>query len=116
MALRGDLLSLGYDFKGTTKAGLTFLKAKKGPLAYFGLGAVETRIALLFSSERVAFGIGVKLKDLRLSFGPKEKDGEKKDEKASGDDLIAGLQELLADDWVAVPAPEKPDERSVKPG
>ncbi|HYV03015.1 MAG TPA: hypothetical protein VFB82_00415, partial [Blastocatellia bacterium] len=53
LALRGDLLSLGFDFTGTTKDGLTFLKAKKGPLAYFGLGAVETRLSLLFSADRV---------------------------------------------------------------
>jgi hypothetical protein len=107
MALRADLLSLGFDFKGTTKDGLTFLQFQNGPLAYFGLGEVETRMALLFSGERVAFGLGVKLKNLRLSFGPKEKD-EKKDKKEPDDDLMGGLQELLADDWVVVPAPEKP--------
>jgi uncharacterized protein DUF6603 len=106
LALRGDLLSLGLDLKGTTKDGLTFLKAKSGPLAYFGLGAVEARIALLISGKRVAFGLGVKLTNLRLSFGPKEKDDK---EKEAGDDIIAGLQDLLADEWVAVPAPEKKD-------
>jgi hypothetical protein len=93
LALRGDLLSLGFDLKGNAKKGLTFLKASKGPLAYFGLGSVETRIALLFTSERVAFGIGVKLKDLRLSFGPKEPDEEEPDE----DDIYAGLKELFAE-------------------
>ena len=108
LALRGDLLSLGFDFTGTTKDGLTFLKAKKGPLAYFGLGAVETRLALLFSADRVAFGVGIKLRDLRLSFGPKEKEKEK--EEGAGDDIIAGLQDLLADDWVVVPEPPKPEE------
>jgi hypothetical protein len=109
--LRGDLLSLGFDIKGTTKDGLTFLKAKKGPLSYFGLGAVEVRIALLYFKERVAFGLGIKLRDLRLSFGPKEKDGEK--EESSADETIAGLQDLLADHWVVVPDPEKPE--SAKP-
>ncbi|HEU4386487.1 MAG TPA: DUF6603 domain-containing protein, partial [Blastocatellia bacterium] len=100
---RADLLSLGFDVKGTTKDGLTLLKFKKGPLAYFGLGAVETRIAILISSERFAFGLGVKLKDLRLSFGPK------KDDPASADETMAGLQEVLEEDWVAVPEPEKQD-------
>jgi uncharacterized protein DUF6603 len=115
LALRGDLLSLGFDFTGTTKDGLTFLKAKKGPLAYFGLGAVETRLALLFSADRVAFGVGIKLRDLRLSFGPKEKE-EEKDEEGSGDDIIAGLQDLLADDWVVVPEPPKPKEITPRTG
>lgn len=107
LALRGELLSMGFDFKGTTKDGLTFLQFNKGPLAYLGLGAVETRIALLLSAERVAFGIGVKLKDLRLSFGPKEKKDDKEKEEKSGDEIIAGLQDLLADDWEVVPAPKK---------
>ena len=47
----------------------------------------------------------MKLKDLRLSFGPKEE--EKKEEK-SGNEIIDGLQELLSDDWAVVPAPKKP--------
>lgn len=112
LALRGDLLSLGFDFTGTTKDGLTFLKAKKGPLAYFGLGAVETRLALMFSADRVAFGLGIKLRDLRLSFGPKEKEKEKEE----GDEIIAGLQDLLADDWVVVPEPPKPKELTPRTG
>ncbi len=112
LALRGDLLSLGFDFTGTTKDGLTFLKAKKGPLAYFGLGAVETRLALMFSADRVAFGFGIKLRDLRISFGPKEKENEKEE----GDEIIAGLQDLLADDWMVVPEPPKPKELTPRTG
>ena len=107
MALRGDLLSAGFDFTGKTKDGLTFLQLKKGPLAYFGLGGIETRIALLLSPDRIAFGLGIKLKDLRLSFGPKEK---KKEEKESSDEIQEGLQELLDDDWAVVPAPEARDD------
>jgi hypothetical protein len=105
---RGDLLSLGFDLKGTTKDGLTFLKAKKGPLEYFGLGAVETRIALLFSTERIAFGAGIKLKHLRLSFAPKGSDA------AAADETMAGLQEVLDEDWLLVPEPKKPDEMKPK--
>lgn len=114
-----DLLSLGIDIQGTTKDGLTFVKKLAG---HFGLGAVEIRLVLKFSLEdirneksffeRVAIGIGFKLKDLRLSFGPPEE--EKKKEKGSGNEIIEGLQELLADDWVAVPAPEKGPERKMK--
>lgn len=102
---RVDLLSLGVDIKGTTKKGLTFLKAKKGPLAYFGLGGVEARIALLMSAERVTFGIGVKLNKLRLSLAPKEEDDEKKK-----DEITGPLQELLEEGWEEVPNPE-PEER-----
>ena len=113
-----DLLSLGIDIKSTSKDGLVFLKGLAG---HFGLGAVEIRLALKFSLEdirneknffeRVAIGIGFKLKDLRLSFGPPE--DEKKQEK-SGNEIIDGLQELLADDWVAVPTPEKGPEPKMK--
>ncbi len=113
LALRGDLLSAGIDIKGTTKDGLTFLQLNKGPLAYFGLGKVEARIALLLSADRIAFGLAVKLSDLRLSFGPKEKkkDDKKDDEKGSGNDILDGLEDLLADDWVVVPPTEKPKEK-----
>ena len=112
-----DLLSLGVDIQGTTKDGLTFLKGVAG---HFGLGAVEVRIAIKISLEdirdeksffdRVALGIGVKLRDLRLSFEPPEEE-EKKD---SGNEIIDGLQELLKDEWVVVPAPEKGPERKIK--
>jgi hypothetical protein len=116
LALRGDLLSAGFDIKGTTKDGLTFLEFNKGPLAYFGLGEIETRVALLLSADRIAFGLGIKLKDLRLSFGPKEKkkDGQKEEKKDTGDDIIEGLQDLLAGDWIVVPAPEKTEEKTPK--
>jgi hypothetical protein len=116
LAPRLDLLSLGFDIKGTTKEGLTFLQRNKGPLAYFGLGAIEIRISLLTSSDRIAFGLGVKLKDLRLSFGrqEKKKDGQKEEKKSAGDDILDPLQELLADDWAVVPAPDEPAERTVK--
>ena len=113
-----DLLSLGIDIQGTTKDGLTFVKGLAG---HFGLGAVEIRLAVKISLEdirneksgfeRVAIGVGVKLKDLRLSFGKPE---EEKKEKGSGNEIIEGLQELLKDDWVAVPAPEKGQERKLK--
>ncbi|HKR13831.1 MAG TPA: DUF6603 domain-containing protein [Pyrinomonadaceae bacterium] len=108
-----DLLSFGIDIKGTTKNGLGFLD---GILGHFGLGAVEVRLALKISAEdvnvkkdffdRVSIGVAVKLKDLRLSFAPKE-DDKKKD----SDQIIAGLQELLADDWAVVPAPPKPEDK-----
>jgi hypothetical protein len=114
-----DLLSLGVDIQSTSKDGLTFVKGLAG---HFGLGAVEVRLALKFALEdirneksffeRVAIGVGVKLKDLRLSFGPPEE--EKKKEKGSGNEIIEGLEKLLADDWVAVPAPEKGTERKIK--
>lgn len=112
-----DLLSLGVDIRGTTKDGLKFLEGLAG---YFGLGAVEIRTAIKVSFEdlyqkkgffdRVTLGIGIKLKDLRLSLGPKEKDDKKKEK---GDDILGGLQQLLADDWEVVPAP-KPTKRNVK--
>jgi len=115
-----DLLSLGVDIKGTTKDGLGFLQGVAG---HFGLGAIEVRLAAMVSLEdikdkktffeRVQIGIGIKLKDLRLSLGPKEEDEKTKKEKAKSDEIIDGLQELLADDWVAVPKPEK-TERKVK--
>lgn len=113
-----DLLSLGIDIQSTSKDGLTFLKGQAG---HFGLGAVEIRLALKFSLEdirneksffeRVAIGVGIKLKDLRLSFGPPE---DEKKEEGSGNEIFDGLQELLADDWVAVPAPEKDPEKKIK--
>jgi hypothetical protein len=113
LALRADLLSLGLDFEGSTEDGLLFVK-NKGPLSYFHLGAIEARIALLFSGEQIVFGVGVKLKDMRLSLGPKATDDKKKDDKASGDEILEGLQGLLDDDWAVVPAPKKPEERNIK--
>jgi hypothetical protein len=114
-----DLLSLGVDVRGTTKDGLGLLQGIAG---HFGLGAVEVRLALKVSLEdittrkgffdRAALGVGVKLKDLRLSLGPKDED-EKKKEKAGGDDLMRGLQELLADDWAVLPE-TRPKKRTVK--
>lgn len=113
-----DLLSLGIDIQSTSKDGLTFVKGQAG---HFGLGAVEIRLALKFSLEdirnqksffeRVAIGVGVKLKDLRLSFEAPE---EEKKEKGSGNEIIEGLQELLKDDWVVVPKPDKKPERKMK--
>ena len=116
LAARVDLLSLGFDIKGTTKDGLTFLQFNKGPFAYFGLGAIEVRTALLLASEHVlfdrpAFGIGVMFKDMRLSFGPKGSGEEKKEDKDSGDDITDGLKALLADEWEVVPAPKKPKDK-----
>src|SRR6185295_3717087 len=111
-------LSVGIDFQGTTKDGLTFLEGLAG---YFGLGAVETRLTFMLSLEdidqkkkffdRFAFGVGVKLKDMRLSLGPKDEDEKKKEKK--GDEIIEGLQELLADDWAVLPSVE-PKKRTVK--
>ncbi len=63
--------------------------------------------------DRVALGIGVKLKDMRLSLGPKEEDEKK--EKGKGNEIIEGLQELLADDWAVLPS-TKPRKRTVTPG
>jgi len=114
-----DLMSLGIDFQGTTKDGLTFVQGLAG---YFGLGAVEVRLTINLALDdlkdkkktffdRFALGVGVKLKDMRLSLGPKEEDDKKK--KGSGDDIIEGLQELLADDWEVVPV-TKPKKRNVK--
>jgi hypothetical protein len=107
-----QLLSFGIDIKSITKDGLTFVE---GILGHFGLGAFELRLALRISAEdvnvkkdffdRVSIGVGVKLKDLRLSFAPKE------EKKKDSDEIIAGLQDLLADDWAVVPAPPKPEER-----
>ena len=113
LTLRGDLLSLGFDITRTGKDGL--LSAKdKSVLTYFHLGGIETRLALLFTGDLVAFGIGVKLKDMRLSFGPKEEE-KKKEEKASGDEIIKGLQGLLGDDeWAVVDEPKKPEEKKPK--
>src|SRR6185503_16515208 len=80
-SLRADLLSLGIDIKSATKEGFTFLKGMAG---YFGLGAVELRLALSVSAddvhahkewyERFSLGVGIKLKDLRLSFGPQKEE------------------------------------------
>ncbi|PYP89036.1 MAG: hypothetical protein DMF61_04900 [Blastocatellia bacterium AA13] len=102
LAPRLDLLSLGVDIKGATKEGLTFLQFGKGPLSYFGLGAIEARMSLLMSEDGVAFGIGVKLKDMRLSFGPKEKSEAKDDD--SSDDIFAGIQKLFEEE-------EKPEKK-----
>jgi hypothetical protein len=112
-APRVDLLSVGCDIKGTTKEGITFLQAKKGPFAYFGLGAIELRFAIMMSLERVAFGAGIMFRNLRLSLGPKEEDDKKKDKKDS-DEITGPLEDLLADEWVMVPEPEKPDKKTLK--
>lgn len=124
LALRGDLLSLGVDIKGRTKDGLTFLQYEEGPLTYFGLGAVEARIALMFASGRVVFGVGIKLKDMRLSFGEREETEEEKKakeeekkakQKAAGDEIIAGLKEILGEeDWAVVTAPDPLKEKKPK--
>lgn len=112
-----DLLSLGIDIKGTTKDGLTFVKGVAG---HFGLGAVEIRLAVKiaiedFRGERTFFerfslnaGVGVKLKDLRLSFEPPE---EKDKKEKGGNEIVDSLQELLKDEWVAVPAPDKKEQK-----
>ena len=113
-----DLMSLGIDFQGNTKDGLTFAQGLAG---YFGIGAVEVRLTLNLALDdikdtkksffdRFAFGVGVKLKDMRLSLGPKEEDEKK---KGSGDQIVEGLQELLADDWEVVPV-TKPTKRNIK--
>lgn len=124
-----DLVSLGIDIQGTTKDGLKFIDGFAG---YFGLGAVELRVAFKLSLEdsykkkgffdRVALGIGVKLKDLRLSLGLSEEEKKKREDAKKkgqpvekGDEIIEGLQELLADDWVVVPKTDKkPVKRDVK--
>jgi hypothetical protein len=116
--LRADLMSLGIDIKGATKDGLGFLQ---GIVGHFGLGAIEVRLALTLSAEdisvrkewfeRFIVGVGVKLKDLRLSFGPKEE--EKKKEK-TGHEIIDGLGDVLGDDWVALPAPKKPEDKKLR--
>jgi uncharacterized protein DUF6603 len=113
-----DALSFGVDIQSISKDGLAFVKGLAG---HFGLGAVEVRLAIKgsfddFTTEktffdRVSIGVGIKLKDLRLSFGKPE--AEKKDE-GSGNEILDGLQELLKDDWVAVPAPDKTAERKLK--
>lgn len=115
LTLRADLLSLGFDIKGTSKDGLLFFK-DKGVFTYFHLGGIETRLAFLFSGDRFVFGIGVKLKDVRLSLAPEEKkDGKKKDDKGTGDEILDGLKGLLDDDdWAVVAEPEKPKERTMK--
>jgi hypothetical protein len=106
-SLRAELLSLGIDIKSATKKGFTFLKGTAG---YFGLGALEIRLALSISAddinvgkewwERFVLGVGIKLKDLSLSFAPK-----KEEKKAKNDDLLWGLQDILDD---------KPEEQKVK--
>jgi len=111
-----DLLSLGIDIQGKTKEGLTFIQGLAG---HFGLGAVEVRLTIKLSFDdfntkqslfdHFVFGVGVKLKDMRLSLGPKE---EKK-EKDSGDEIIAGIQKSLGDDWAILP-PTESKERTVK--
>ena len=124
-----DLVSLGIDIQGTTKDGLKFIDGFAG---YFGLGAVEIRVAFKLSLEdiyqkkgffdRVALGVGVKLKDLRLSLGlsdeekARREEAKKKNQKVEkGDEIIEGLQELLADDWVVLPKTDtKPAKRDVK--
>ncbi len=122
--LRADLLSVGVDIKSATKDGLVFLQGLAG---HFGLGAIEIRLAIKASAEdmapysaddrpkewfdRFSIGVGVKLKDLRLSFGPKE---EEKKEEESGNEIIDGLQKLLSDDWTVVPAPKKPADTKVR--
>ncbi len=110
-----DLLSLGIDIQGTTKEGLKFIQGVAG---HFGLGAVEVRLTIKLSFDdintkkslfdRLVFGVGVKLKDMRLSLGPKEE--EKK--KGAGDEIIAGIQKSLGDDWAVVPGAE-PKKRTV---
>jgi hypothetical protein len=115
-----DLVSLGVDIKGKTKEGLTFLKSLTDR---FGLGAVEIRASVKFSGEdisarkdwyeRFSLGIGVKLKDLRLSLGPKEEDGKKKD-KADGDDFMRGIQYFFPRQKPAAEVPAKPQENKVK--
>ena len=114
---RADLLSLGIDIKGTTKDGLGFLQGLAG---HFGLGAVEIRVAISASAEevlktkewweRLTVGVAVKLKDLRLSLGPKEKE-EKKD---SGNELMDGIENILSDEWLEELAPEKSKSPKVK--
>ena len=115
-----DLLSVGIDVQSISKdRGLAFVKGLAG---HFGLGAVEIRLAIKgsfddFSTDktffdRVSIGFGIKLKDLRLSFGKPE---EEKKDKGSGNEILDGLEELLKDDWVAVPAPDKKSaERKMK--
>ena len=107
-SLRADLLSLGIDIKSATKEGFTFLKGTAG---FFGLSALEIRLALAMSAddvhvkkewwERFTLGVGIKLKDLRLTFAP-QKEEEK---KAKKDDFLWGLQSILDD---------KPEEQKVK--
>ena len=94
LTARADLLSLGFDVRGNTKNGLTFLQKGAGPLAYFGLGSVETRMALLISKQRVAFGIGVKLKDLRLSLAAKSKEDKKTD---ADNEFVKPITDILSD-------------------
>ena len=116
---RADLLSLGIDIKSATKNGLGFLQGLAG---HFGLGAVEIRLALSMSAEdintrsewweRFSIGVAVKLKDLRLSLGPKDEDEKKK--KDPGDDLMDGIENILSDEWLEELAPEKSKSPKVK--
>jgi len=123
---RADLVSAGFDIKSTTKEGMTFAKKLAD---HFGLGAFEFRVALSYSFEdfhtskewweRFSIGVGVKFKDLRLSLGPKEKKKEEEKEKmpgdrAYGDELMLGLEEILSDEWLDELAPEKSKSPKVK--
>ena len=110
---RGDLLSIGVDIKSSTKEGFKFLEKL---VDQFGLGAIEFRLAVSIPPEvidpskewweRFSIGVGVKLKDLRLSFGPKAKD-DKKEDKDAGDEIIDGIENILSDEWLDELAPEK---------
>ena len=111
-----EVLSFGVDVQGTTKDGLGLIQGIAG---LFGLGALEVRLALKVSLDdihtkkrfldRVNIGVGVKLKDLRLSLGPNEDDKKKQKDKG-GDDIVSGLQDVLSDEWVVLPEtkPKKP--------
>jgi hypothetical protein len=115
---RADLLSFGVDLKGATKDGLTFLQGLAG---HFGLGTVEIRLAVSVSAEdygvhkewyeRFSIGVGVKLKDLRLSLGPKDEEEKKKD---SGNEIMDGIENILSDEWLEELAPEKSKSPKVK--
>lgn len=116
---RADLLSLGIDIKGSTKAGLTFLKGVAG---HFGLGAIEIRFCLGMSSEgmrtqkdwfeEISIGVGVKLKDLRLSLTGKDEE-PKEDEK---DDVRKGLQNIFSDKPKTRLSGKKKDKFSISVG
>ncbi len=114
---RADLLSAGIDIKSVTKDGLLFLQGLAG---LFGLGAVEIRVAVsVFGGsnkewfERFQVGVGVKLKDLRLSLGPKEEEKKEKKEEP-GDEMMEALENILSDEWLEELAPEKSKSPKVK--